>query len=96
MNGFKFSRQMPVRPFFADFLCRSENLVVEADGYSHDVAPEADAKRDRWLEAEGYRVVRFTNAEVLGNVEGVVQKISCLLTVGPTPDPSRKREGGRK
>ncbi|MFO6446419.1 endonuclease domain-containing protein [Erythrobacter sp. NE805] len=47
--GAKFSRQMPVGPFFADFLCRELSLVVELDGISHDIAPERDASycRDR-------------------------------------------------
>jgi BirA family biotin operon repressor/biotin-[acetyl-CoA-carboxylase] ligase len=49
--------------------------VIECDGISHDRSPERDAARDRWMAAEGYRVLRFTNAEVLGNVEGVVAVI---------------------
>jgi BirA family biotin operon repressor/biotin-[acetyl-CoA-carboxylase] ligase len=73
--GAKFSRQMPVGPFFADFLCRELSLVVELDGHSHDVAPERDVPRDRWMAEQGLTVLRFTNAEVLGNVEGVVTAI---------------------
>ena len=74
-QGAKFSRQMPVGPFFADFLCRSLRLIVECDGISHDRTSEADARRDAWMEAQGYTVLRFTNAEVLGSVEGVVAAI---------------------
>ena len=74
-QGAKFSRQMPVGPFFADFLCRSLKLVVECDGISHDRSPQADTRRDAWLAREGYTVLRFVNAEVLGNVEGVVAAI---------------------
>jgi len=70
--GAKFSRQMPVGPFFADFLCRELKLVIELDGFSHDLAPERDAARDLWMEREGYTVLRFANAEVHGNLEGVV------------------------
>jgi len=66
---------MPVGPFFADFLCRELRLVIECDGISHDLSPERDKARDRWMTAEDYRVLRFTNAEVLGNVEGVVAVI---------------------
>ena len=47
--GAKFSRQMPVGPFFADFLCRELLLLVELDGFSHDVAPERDTRRDAWM-----------------------------------------------
>src|SRR3546814_8758443 len=68
--GAKFSRQMPVGHYFADFLCRELNLVIELDGHSHDLAPQSDCARDRWMLENGYRVVRFTNADVLGNVEG--------------------------
>ncbi len=73
--GTKFSRQMPLGPFFADFLCRELSLVIELDGHSHDVAPERDAPRDTWMAAHGFTVLRFTNAEVQGNVEGVVTAI---------------------
>ena len=69
--GARFSRQMPVGPFFADFLCRELKLVVELDGISHDREPERDASRDRWMAAAGYRVLRFSNADVLGDVEAV-------------------------
>ena len=73
--GAKFSRQMPVGPFFADFLCRELALVIELDGHSHDVAPERDVSRDRWMAEHGFTVLRFTNADVHGNVEGVVTVI---------------------
>jgi BirA family biotin operon repressor/biotin-[acetyl-CoA-carboxylase] ligase len=74
-TGAKFSRQMPVGPWFADFLCRELLLVVELDGFSHDAAPERDARRDAWMAAQGYTVLRFTNQDVNGNVEGVVTAI---------------------
>lgn len=73
--GAKFSRQMPVGPFFADFLCRKLKLVIELDGHSHDVAPQRDTARDAWMADQGYTVLRFTNADVHGNVEGVVKAI---------------------
>lgn len=73
--GAKFSRQMPVGPFFADFLCRKLALAVELDGFSHDVAPERDTRRDGWMAERGDTVLRFTNAEVLANVEGVMAAI---------------------
>ena len=74
-TGAKFSRQMPVGPFFADFLCRELRLVVELDGFSHDAAPERDARRDAWMAREAFTVLRFTNADVRGNIEGVVTAI---------------------
>lgn len=74
-QGAKFSRQMPIGPYFADFLCRELKLVVELDGHSHDVEPERDGSRDRWIAQQGYGVLRFTIAEVRDNIEGVVQTI---------------------
>ena len=74
-TGAKFSRQMPVGRWFADFLCRELALVVELDGHSHDVSPERDEQRDAWMAAHGFTVLRFSNADVHGNVEGVVGAI---------------------
>lgn len=70
--GAKFSRQMPVGPWFADFLCRELALVVELDGHSHDVAPGRDVRRDMWMAERGFTVLRFANADVFTNAEGVV------------------------
>lgn len=75
-RGAKFSRQMPVGPYYADFLCRELKLVIELDGHSHDIAPERDTKRDHWMRSAGYTVLRFTNAEIRENVEGVVTIIA--------------------
>lgn len=77
--GAKFSRQMPVGPYFADFLCRSLKLVIEIDGHSHDVAPERDTVRDRWMAGSGYTVLRFTKADVHENIEGVVTAIRLKI-----------------
>ena len=74
-TGAKFSRQMQVGKLYLDFLCRELKLVIECDGISHDRAPEKDVRRDAWLRGQGYTVLRFTNADVLGNVEGVVAAI---------------------
>lgn len=77
--GAKFSRQMPVGPYFADFLCRELKLVVELDGISHDRSQPGDAARDRWMHRQGYRVLRFTNEEVLANPEGVAKAICIAI-----------------
>lgn len=77
--GAKFSRQMPVGPYFADFLCRELQLVVELDGFSHEMRQEADLARTAAIEALGYRVLRFVNADVVGNVEGVVLAIQVAV-----------------
>ncbi len=77
--GVKFSRQMPAGPYFADFLCRDRNLIVELDGFSHDIQPERDARRDAWLRQAGYRILRFRNDDVRDNVEGVLTAIKLAL-----------------
>lgn len=93
--GAKFSRQMPVEAFFADFLCRERKLIIELEGHSHDVQPQRDVYRDHKLKETGYRVLHFTNSEVLGNVAGVISSIQLALQEVPTPNPSRRREGSR-
>ncbi|MBN8808790.1 MAG: endonuclease domain-containing protein [Sphingomonas sp.] len=85
--GHKFSRQIPIGPYFGDFVCRRAKLVVELDGQSHDCSIAADARRDAFLRSEGFEVLRFTNDEVMANAEGVVHAISAALADTPTPNP---------
>lgn len=98
--GVRFSRQMPVGPYSADFLCRELKLIVEIDGVSHDQEQDYDARRDRYCKGLGYEVLRFQNAEMMGNLEGVVssvrEAVARMAAIEPTPDPSRMREGGVK
>tara|TARA_R110000824_G_scaffold176999_2_gene356237 strand:+ start:536 stop:796 length:261 start_codon:yes stop_codon:yes gene_type:complete len=84
---------MPVGPYYADFLCRELRLIIEIDGYSHEMRQGDAAKRTHDLVNHGYKVVRFTNDEVLSNVEGVVRQIGLAIADFPTPSPSRRREG---
>ena len=77
--GAKFSRQFEITPCFADFLCRELKLVVELDGFSHDLRPEYDAQRDAFMLSEGYHVLRFANADALTNTEGVLLTISAEI-----------------
>ncbi|WP_372732092.1 endonuclease domain-containing protein [Novosphingobium sp.] len=77
--GAKFSRQMPIGPYFADFLCREWKIVVELDGHSHDLRPDYDAARDRFMADAGYQVLRFTNADVRENCEAVVAMIALAI-----------------
>ena len=93
VGGWKFSRQMPVGPYFADFLCREAQLIVELDGCSHDMRQAYDDRRAQWLAENGFQVLRFTNGGVMANIEGVVSEIERSLALLPTPNPSRKREG---
>jgi very-short-patch-repair endonuclease len=67
----KFRRQVPIGPYVADFLSYSRRLVVELDGGQH-ADSLSDRRRDAWLRAQGFRVVRFWNADVLRNIDGVM------------------------
>ncbi|WP_231621584.1 endonuclease domain-containing protein [Sphingomonas sp. 37zxx] len=91
--GVKFSRQMPVGPYICDFLSRSHRLVIELDGYSHDLTIDEDAERDAFLRSRGLRVLRFANADILGNVEGVVEAIRAALLMAPPPAPPASGRG---
>ena len=95
--GFKFQRQVVLAPYIADFAARSERLVIEIDGETHGSDIAYDARRTADLEARGYRVLRFTNAEVMSNPEGVTRTI--LMALGrdperaPPPTPTPPPEG---
>ena len=73
----RFRRQVPIGPAVADFASHRARLVIEVDGGQHD--PQADAARDAAIRAEGYRVVRFWNNDVLGNGDGVASAIARAL-----------------
>src|SRR5215468_8429916 len=57
-EGYRFRRQVPIGGFIADFVCHAARLIVEIDGGQHDPSSEAEERRTRFLEAEGYRVLR--------------------------------------
>jgi len=77
--GWKFRRQMPVDHYIVDFMCAELKLVIEIDGGQHAEARLYDDERTAYLQSEGYQVVRFWNNEVLGNTEGVLQRIAEIL-----------------
>jgi very-short-patch-repair endonuclease len=94
LHGFKFARQVVIGRYIVDFVARSAGLVIEVDGHEHGCQVERDAARTGFLEQRGYRVIRFTNAEVLSNVEGVATAIVHALTTAPHPGPLPKGERG--
>jgi very-short-patch-repair endonuclease len=82
LHGFKFVRQEPIGPYFADFVCREMKLVVEIDGDTHSTGEEVahDARRTTYLEQRGYRVIRFWNIEVKEGMDGVLAALIRALT----------------
>jgi very-short-patch-repair endonuclease len=79
LMGAWFRRQVPIGPYIADFVCHARKLVVEVDGGQH-TGSETDARRDAWMRAEGYRVLRLWNNESLGNLDGVMDRIGRALS----------------
>ncbi len=96
IEGLKFRRQEVVGSFIADFMCPGRSLIVEVDGDTHDEGK--DRLRDDALGQMGFFVLRVTNADVMTNIEGVVEAIRDAA-VGrgarhiPHPNPSPEGEG---
>ncbi|MFO1187469.1 MAG: endonuclease domain-containing protein [Alphaproteobacteria bacterium] len=100
IEGVQFRRQQAIGPFVVDFFCPAARLVVEVDGEQHgnDGVHARDVARTRWLEARGYRVLRFWNEDVKNNREGVAETIRLAVRarMTPPPQPSPTRGEGEK
>jgi very-short-patch-repair endonuclease len=79
LEGFMFHRQAEAGPYIVDFLCRESKLIVEVDGALHLDAVRYDVQRTVFLEGKGFRVIRFLNEEVYGDIEDVVERIVLAL-----------------
>jgi len=79
LDGFKFRAQHPVGPFILDFWCPAKKLVVEVDGDIHARSRAYDRARTEQLEAHDYTVIRFTNDQVMEDIESVVEEIRRVL-----------------
>src|SRR5690606_22668458 len=86
LEGYKFRRQHIIGAYITDFICLKSNLIVEVDGLIHQLPDnkQGDADRTAWLEKEGYRVIRFTNDEVLNDLVGVLNSIYKVLKAPPS------------
>ncbi|MEE4350265.1 MAG: endonuclease domain-containing protein [Pacificimonas sp.] len=89
LNGHKFRRQFPIERYIADFACPAARLIIEADGNHHD-GNDYDRRRDAWLAAQGWRVLRFTNDDVYRNLDGVLRMIELALAEAPSPTAARR------
>ena len=76
--NFKFRRQVPLGPYIADYVCYQVRVVIEVDGGQH-AGSRHDARRDHWLAANDFLVLRFWNNDVLGNLEGVLTQVLTVL-----------------
>jgi very-short-patch-repair endonuclease len=88
-----FRRQVRLGPYIVDFACHRARLIIEVDGGQHAETVAADLKRTRFLESEGYRVLRFWNNDVLQNTDGVLEVIQRAIATTPTPNPSPQGGG---
>ena len=81
LGGFKFVRECPIGPFFADFACREHKVIVEIDGGTHstDVEIANDKARESYLIQEGYRVFRVSNGDVYQNLDGVCDALLAYI-----------------
>jgi very-short-patch-repair endonuclease len=90
LGGYKFRRQHPVGPFFADLACIEAKLIVELDGGQHldEEAEGADQRRTDALSKHGFHVVRFSNRDMLARTESVMSAIlDWLVLHHPHPNP---------
>jgi very-short-patch-repair endonuclease len=77
LNGCRFRRQVPIGPYFADFACLSERLVIEIDGPFH--REESDARKTAYLESLGFRVARFSVSDVDASLDDVMGAVYLYL-----------------
>ncbi len=86
LEGYKFRRQHIIGSYITDFICLKENLIIEIDGLIHQLPENKtnDKERTAWLEKEGYRVIRFTNDEVLVDLNTVLEKIVQAIKNSPS------------
>jgi very-short-patch-repair endonuclease len=85
INGYQFHSQKIINDYIVDFYCPKAKLVIEVDGSQHysGEAVEKDRKRDEYLKSLGLNVLRFTDTDVLTNIEGVIYRILEEIPLNP-------------
>ena len=86
LGGFKFRRQFLVGQYIGDFVCVAQKVVVELDGPFHADRAKYDVNRDAFLQSCGYRVLRFSNSYVAGDIGTVLSIVRHTLSAG-SPSP---------
>nr|WP_246225833.1 endonuclease domain-containing protein [Chelativorans xinjiangense] len=92
LEGTHFRRQVPIGTYVVDFCCLRHWLIIEVDGNQHgtDAAIAYDARRDAYLRRQGFRVLRFSNYEIMRELDPVLDTIHAAL-VAPTPTRPRRQ-----
>ena len=89
LGKYKFKRQVPLNHYIADFVNFEHRLIIEADGSQH-LDSAHDKRRDAYLKAQDFRIVRFWNSDILKNSEGVAEAILAALETPLSKPLSRK------
>jgi len=87
ISGYKFRRQQPILDYIVDFYCPELKLIIEADGEIHSLNEnsEYDRKRDNILKINGYRIIRFTNLEIVTELDSTINKIILYINENLSP-----------
>jgi very-short-patch-repair endonuclease len=95
LKGYQFRRQRPTLHYIADFLCKDLMLIIEIDGITHDDEETVvkDRQRENGLKAAGFKIVRFTDEEVLKNLAGVTDHLELLIDKIETSTPNPRQRG---
>lgn len=95
MHGYSFLRQRPVLDYIADFMCKELMLIIELDGYSHgfDEMWKLDKIRQQKLEELGFTVLRFSDEEILNDLDNVMRSIEGWVLHHPPAPPSKGDQG---
>jgi very-short-patch-repair endonuclease len=98
LDGSHFRRQVPIGPYIADFACMAARLLIEIDGSQHAENRKKvhDEARTRWLEKEGYRVLRFWNNDITKNIDGVMEAVYVALLGSLSTEPVRLKHQRRR
>jgi very-short-patch-repair endonuclease len=96
LDGASFRRQTPIGPYIVDFVSHAAKLVVEIDGGQHfeDGHEARDKRRDAFLAAKGFRVLRFSNHDVMTNRAGVLETIATAVREAQAPSLPSPASGG--
>lgn len=92
LNGVKFTQQVLIGRYIVDFAARERGLAMELDGDSHAHQADYDRRRTESITCEGFRVLRFSNGDVMRNIEGVLQTIGDALAALPLSPEGRGRK----
>lgn len=88
----KFRRQQPIGKYIVDFVCFEKRIVIEVDGGLHALQTEKDLEKDKWLNQQSLKVLRFWNSDVLTNINGVLDEIRKNYKI-TLSNPSRQGRG---